>query len=197
MTSVWQLPALVGAILAWLGAPPTSLADVAKHEAVRRALTPPSVAIYTNDDLPAMRPSDIPPSEARIGEGDPGAAIPPATDQSQARKTFPAFERPPDDAVPAAGDEAGWRSRVAALMAAADRDRTLAAGLQSRVLSLQNEVLRRDDPAQRAQLTQELAKTLSELDKMTATVQKNQIALDELREDARRRGVPPGWIRPQ
>lgn len=193
MTSVWQLPALIGAILAWLSTPPVSLADVARHEAVRRALTAPAAATYTNETLPSLRPSDIgPPPDTSVGDPSPPAPA------GAAPKEFPAFERPPDDVggAPAAGDEKAWRARFSGLSAAVERDRMLAAGLQSRITALQNDVLRRDDPAQRALLAQELAKTLAELDRMTATVEGGQAALDKLRDEARRRGVPPGWVRP-
>ena len=47
-------------------------------------------------------------------------------------------------------------------------DELLVAGLQSRITSLQNDFVARDDPAQRAALGQELAKTLNEFERMKA-----------------------------
>ncbi|MCC7009329.1 MAG: hypothetical protein IT184_10965 [Acidobacteria bacterium] len=191
MTSVWQLPALIGAILAWLNAPPVSLADAARHEAVRRALLPAASAVLTNETLPTLRPSDI--------------AVPapapedPEQDTSSPAETSPAGAKPVVAAEPAKAapsDEAQWRTKVAGLTAELERNRTLAAALESRVAALQNDLLRRDDPVQRASLAQGLSKALAEAERLRTTLQSNQAEIDKLREDARRRGVPPGWLRP-
>ena len=193
MTSVWQLPALIGAILTWLNTAPVSLADAARHEAVRRALLPAAAAVYTNDTLPMPRPSDVPaPPEQASGEPPPVAT----TTGEAPPKEFPAFQRPPEPDLPASDDESAWRGRFSALQATLERNRTLAAALESRVAALKNDVLRRDDPAQRAALAQELSKALAELDRMSGTLQSNQTDLDKLRDEARRSGVPPGWLRP-
>jgi len=189
VTSVWQLPALIGAVLAWLNAPAVSLADAARHEAVRRALSPPAVGAYTNADLPPARWSELPASKPSGVEGEPEAA-------PKAPAVFPAFERPSEDALPAASDEQAWRSRLAGLVAVLDRDRTRLVNLQSQVAALQTDVMHRDDPAQRAQLAQDLSKALGELDRVTSAVQADEDALDAFRQEARRQGVPPGWVRP-
>lgn len=201
MTSVWQLPALIGAVLAWLTAQPTSLADVARHEAVRRALMPRSAGVYTNADLPSLRPSDRVLTETaspagaesdksgESGESDEADTIEGPVSGAQAAQ-------PAQGALPAPADQTAWRARASDLVTTIDRDSVIGAGLQARVVSLQNDILRRDDPAQRAQLAQELAKTLTELDRHMAAARQHAADLEKLRDEARRLGVPPGWLRP-
>ena len=40
MNSLWQAPVVVVALITWLNATPTSFADAAQREALRRQLTP-------------------------------------------------------------------------------------------------------------------------------------------------------------
>jgi hypothetical protein len=190
VTSIWQLPALIGAVVAWLSMPPTSLADAARREAVRRALMAPSSALYTNDDLPPLRPSDVPTAAA--------APTPTPADASSAAQPPVVAGSPAAAAVdpfPVRDDEAAWRARTAELHDALDKDRQRQGALQSRVAALQRDVISRDDPAQRAALAQELAKALAELDRLAGSVQTKQAAIENFLDEARRRSVPPGWLR--
>ena len=53
----------------------------------------------------------------------------------------------------------------------------------------------RDDPAQREALEQERQAALAELDEARAAIDALALALADLRDEGRRAGVPPGWLR--
>jgi hypothetical protein len=117
MTTLWQVPAAVVALLAWLTIPPTSLADAARREAVRRAAVPAPVAVLSNQNLPpdwvaspSSRPASAASEVAAAEESDvvdsPAAApetVPEAGGASQASVATPAATdiAPAGDAVSA------------------------------------------------------------------------------------------------
>jgi hypothetical protein len=53
----------------------------------------------------------------------------------------------------------------------------------------------RDDPAQRAVIADNRQKSLAELDRVKSEIEKNKKAIADIEEEARRAGVPPGWLR--
>lgn len=174
------------------------LADVAKQEEGRRqsvgAEAPSdknakrdSPKVYTNKDLRGGSASS--PIEAQ--KTAPASA---ATTSTAAASAAPAAE-PKADAKAEAKNEQYWRKRAQALRDQLDRDRTLADALQSRVNALTADVISRDDPAQRAKLSIDRQKAVSELERMKAAVSDGTKAIGDLEEEARRAGVPPGWLR--
>jgi hypothetical protein len=92
-------------------------------------------------------------------------------------------------------DEAYWRSRINAARSALERSRIFADALQSRINALTADVINRDDPAQRAQLDLERQRALAELDRVKKEVAAQTKAISDIEEEARRAGVPPGWLR--
>jgi len=92
-------------------------------------------------------------------------------------------------------DEQRWRSRMAAARDQVDRSRTLAEALQSRINALTADFSARDDPAQRAVVGEQLNKALAELDRISGDIEVQQKQVTDLEEEARRAGVPPGWVR--
>lgn len=76
-----------------------------------------------------------------------------------------------------------------------DRDQTFADALQTRINVLTADFAAHDDPAQRAVISQNRQKAVDELGKLKATIEKDQKAIDGLEDEARRAGVPPGWLR--
>ena len=74
-------------------------------------------------------------------------------------------------------------------------DRVMVTALESRVAALTTDVTNRDDPAQRAVLMNERVRVLAELDRMRDQVAADVTAIAAIEEDARKSGVPPGWIR--
>jgi len=60
---------------------------------------------------------------------------------------------------------------------------------------LSADVINRDDPAQRAVLERERQKSLAELARLQLDIVNGKKALADFEEQARRAGVPPGWLR--
>ena len=53
----------------------------------------------------------------------------------------------------------------------------------------------RDDPAKRAQIGTDRDKALAELDRLKKQIVDDKRAIADSEEEARRSGVPPGWLR--
>jgi hypothetical protein len=67
--------------------------------------------------------------------------------------------------------------------------------LQSKINALWADFTARDDPAQRAQLELERKRALAEQERVKGEIEKQKKAIADLEEEARKAGVPPGWIR--
>jgi len=185
---LWTIPALVAIAIASLGAHGGSLAQAAFFESVRRALTPaaaqsltmagaPQAAVSAAVEEPAAAPPTPPPPAAGAAD-----ATPPAV----------GLER---SAEKDAADEKAWRARMDAAREALDRDQVLLDAMQSRINALTTDVIARDDPAQKALLEKQRLRALDELKRLTAQVAGDQKAIADVEEDARKQGIPPGWIR--
>ena len=180
-----EIPAIVLALLTWLNAPSDSFADVARREAFRRSLVGQSTRALTNNDLPVLpMGAEAPPSTPPPAAGEP----PPATGQ------LPKSVEPPV-AETEKRDEQWWRDRMAAARQGIERNRLLADALQSRINALATDIVNRDDPAQRAVLMNDRQKALDELANTNKQVELLELEITKIRDEARRLGVPPGWIR--
>jgi hypothetical protein len=189
MTTLWQAPAIV-IVITWLSAPPGTLGNAARQEALRRSLMPRSViALSLYDWPPAVVGSESvgsTPPAARSAPDPAAAATPPAS---------PAGAIPPAASSEPARDEAWWRTRIATARASLARDQTMAEAMQSHVNALQNDVVNRDDPAQQALLRQRLATALAELERLKDQIAADRKTILDIQDEARRLGVPAGWIR--
>jgi hypothetical protein len=67
--------------------------------------------------------------------------------------------------------------------------------LQSRVNALSADFVNRDDPYQRAKIGEDRQKALAEIDRVTREIEATKKSIDTIEEDARKAGVPPGWLR--
>lgn len=165
-----------------------SLAEVARQEEARRkAINQPS-KVLTNKDLgsvpAAPPPTDTAPASAAAAEaGKSGDKA--GTDKKDAAKK---------DAEPAKG-QGYWSGRMKELQTALSRDQTFAEALQTRISALTTDFTNRDDPAQRAVITADRQKALDELSRLTKQIADDKNAIADLQEDARRAGVPAGWLR--
>jgi hypothetical protein len=101
----------------------------------------------------------------------------------------------PTDEEKRAADEAMWRGRMAEARSQLERSRMFAEALQTRINSLWADFTARDDPAQRAVIEEDRKKTLAELERVKGEIEAQTKALADLEEEARRAGVPPGWLR--
>ena len=162
------------------------LAEVARLEKSRRAELAAKAA---GDDAPpkVYTIADVS-SGGRLTTG--GAPAP-----SSAEPEEPSTAEEPADEASAAPDEEAWRNRISAVRQSQQRAELMAEALQNRVDTLWADFTSRDDPAQRAVLEQnhqaavdELADTKSQVDALTQE-------MADIRTEARRANVPPGWLR--
>jgi len=75
------------------------------------------------------------------------------------------------------------------------RHEMFAEALQSRINALTTDVVNRDDPYQRAKLADDRQKALAELQRVTGEIEQAKKDIADIEEEARKAGVPPGWLR--
>jgi len=176
----------VAAVEGQAPAAPT-LVDVAKAEEARRKGVRKPAKVYTNGNLKGDNRSAAPPAPAT-----PATPAPPST-------TVPAVNLPGGTvpaAKPAARDQAFWSGRMIAAQTALERSRLFAESLQSRINALTTDFVNRDDPAQRAKIETDRKAALAELDRVRKEMETQQKEIAAIEDEARRAGVPSGWLRP-
>ena len=67
--------------------------------------------------------------------------------------------------------------------------------MQSRINALTADFASHDDPLQRAAIERDRQRSISELGRLQQDIKDTQKALSDLDEEARKAGVPPGWLR--
>jgi len=172
-----------------------SLADVARKEGERRQTSKGAGKTYTDKDL---KPVPAPPADAAPADKAADDAKTPDTaagDKAPGDKKTDDKSSKAGDSKAAVKDEAYWSARMAALREQLDRDETFLSALQNRIDSLTTDFVNRDDPAQQSQIRVEREKALAELDRLKKIVEQDRRAIPELEEEARREGVPAGWLR--
>ena len=92
-------------------------------------------------------------------------------------------------------DESQWRNRISAVRQARERAQLMAEALQNRVDGLWAEFTNRDDPAQRTVIGESRQAALEELENTSAEIEDLTQQIADIREEARRANVPPGWLR--
>lgn len=175
----WGLSAVLF-FLTWFNAPPQTLGDAARREALRRQILPKAAHVLTTESLPPSRASDVAPPPASTSDASAGDAKAAAEPQKPAGDTH---------------DEKWWREHMAAARDTVSHDQMAVEALQSEVAALTRDFVNRDDPAQKAQIEQQRIRTLNELDRMKKQLADDQKAVDDLLDQSRREGVPPGWVR--
>lgn len=169
-----------------------SLADLAQREAERRKTVKPASnggKVLTNKDVPLV-PSSAPVAPATTAASSDAAAPDAAPDAADANKAADAKK---EDAAPR--DQKYWGERMKTLQAQLERDQAFADALQSRVGALTTDFVNRDDPAQRAAIATERQKAIDEIGRLQTSILATNTAIADLEEEARRAGVPPGWLR--
>jgi hypothetical protein len=185
------------------GAPAQSLGDVARQEDARRKGTGAAGKTYTNEDLrgapapAATAPSPVPSSPSSTAPAAPadgkGAGTKPADDKAKAAAGQDAATAKP--AADPKADADAWRKRRQDIELALERAKTFAEALQSRINGLSADFSARDDPAQRTIVANDRQKALTEMDRVKKEIAQHTKALADLQEEARKSGVPPGWLR--
>jgi hypothetical protein len=151
------------------------LAEVARKEQERRKATKDPKKVFTNKDLKS------------------GPQAPPPSTEAPAAQA-PAEEKPAAPKEPEK-DEAWWRARITQVRDTLARDEVLVEALQSRVNALSTDFVNRDDPYQRARIGEDRQKAIGEMDRVRAEIQNLKKQIEDIEEEARKAGVPPGWLR--
>ena len=168
-----------------------SLVEVARQERLRREALArlagpdaPPTRVYTDADLVYSGRLTM-----RVGDEGPDAGA----ESAKAATDAAAPAAPPEAA--ATGDEEQWRNRMAEARRALEQAERRAVDLQTRVNRLWADFTARDDPAQRAAIDQDRLAALTELEETEAEADELARAVAAVRDEARRAGVPPGWLR--
>jgi hypothetical protein len=188
---------VAGVLLAGVAAPlrAQSLADVAKKEEDRRRHVKTG-KVYTNTDLAptkAAAPSgDSTPSSAGDVKEAAGAGkdAKDKKDSKDADKDAKTGDKKSDEQ-----GEVYWSKRMATLRETLQRNQVYADALQSRINALTTDFVNRDDPAQRAQIGSERETAVNELTRLKKQIDDDKKAIADAEEEARRSGVPAGWLR--
>jgi hypothetical protein len=164
-----------------------SLGDLAKKEAERRKASPPAAKTYTNEDLkqpPSMNP-------------EAGSRQDPTKVEDSAKPVAPADEaaKAAKDADPAK-DQTYWHARITAAKEEARRNEMFREALKTRIEVLSANVGGIDGtPFYRAQLNDDRVKAIAEMARVTSELEKATKQIADIEEEARKAGIPPGWIR--
>jgi hypothetical protein len=187
---------IVLATVVWLGGATALLAqsplgEVAQREQERRKAIKSESRVYTNRDLP-----NVPPPSNAPGGSVPAQALP-AEPVSGSAADADAAAAAAESAEPeeASKDRTYWNDRMTALRETLARNQTYAEALQSRINALTTDFVNRDDPLQRAAIAADRDRATTELERLRKQLVADEKAIADLETEARRAGVPPGWLR--
>ena len=168
-----------------------SLADVARKEAERRQAIKDPVKTYSNNDLVPVPPVS---SDSGKAAGAPAASPAPGDADKKTADAKDGKDKKDGDKG-AEKDQKYWSGRMKELQTQLERDQSFADALQSKINGLTADFSARDDPAQRAQIGRDRQKALDEQNRLKQAIVNDQKAISDLEEDARKAGVPSGWLR--
>jgi hypothetical protein len=171
-----------------------TLGEVAKKEAERRKGQSQGGKVYTNKDLPASAQKPATPSPAATSTEAPAqTATDPvaAATQQKADDAKTATDKPQGEQK----DQAYWKGRMAAAREELRRSEMFAEALQTRVNALNKDFNSRDNPAQRSAIGADRTEALNELTRVKQDVERGKKQIADIEEEARKAGVPPGWVR--
>lgn len=159
-----------------------SLVEVAKAEEARRKTVKAGAKVYTNDDLVRTPATSAAPSA-------------PAGASSSAAKPGDPAAKPDEQKPDETKSEKYWKDRTAAIQQSLARNKLLVDALQSQVNGLNAEYLNTDDPGQRELIQARIQRASAELQRVQQDIEKQTKAAADLQEEARKTGIPSGWIR--
>lgn len=157
-----------------------SLADVARAEEARRKSIKAGAKVYTNEDLGGTRQASAVPAETASA---PNAAKPADTKPEEQKAADPAKT------------EKYWKDRAFAIQQTRSRLKLLLDALQTQVSGLNAEYLSMDDPGHRGLLETRMHRATLELQRVRQDIEKQDKAAADLQEEARKSGIPAGWVR--
>ena len=160
------------------------LGEVSRQEEERRKDLKTPAKLYTNKDLGTPPATSAASPDSPRPPGAPTPAAPAADDKAKdAAKDGPVK------------DQRYWSGRKKEIDAKLERDKVLADAMQSRINGLTTDFAARSDPAQRAIIERDRQRAVAEFDGLQKSIKDEQKAAGDLDEEARKAGVPPGWLR--
>jgi hypothetical protein len=165
------------------------LAEVAKREEARRKTTKKATRVITNANLGADE-VNLPPRSMPSFAG-PTNATPSNT--SPGSPTIPGGKVEPG---PPAKDQAVWQGRIKAALDDLNRTQMFADSLQTKLNSLRTDFVNRDNRVEREKIQLDINTSLAELERLKKEIDQKRKAISAIEEEARKAGVPPGWLRP-
>jgi hypothetical protein len=154
-----------------------SLADVARKEEARRQKIAKPSKVYTDDDVQKYAPLT------------PGAQAAATTVTALDANGKPVGQQAAAEGLPA--DEAGWRARLQNARDGLDRDKLLLSALEQQARS----AARRAGTPEGDAPADEAPARAAEIKRLKAEMDAYRATLANAEEDARKAGVPPGWVR--
>jgi hypothetical protein len=172
-----------------------SLAELARQEEARRKAIKTPAKVYTNQNIRGGTPvpGGSAPASSTPATASPKPASPSSTDTSATAPAAVSAAQPAPAAEPKG--EAYWKKRIDTAREALSRAQIFAEALQSRINALSADFVARDDPAQRAVIAGDRQKALAELDRVRQEIAQQTKDIAAIQDEARRAGVPPGWLR--
>lgn len=167
------------------------LAEIARREEARRAAIRKPSRVITNKDLRPVERWE-PPAQAPAAAGQ-DAGTPGQPEAAPGQPAAPA--EPEEDEADPETQEREWRQKMSDAKTALERSQMYHDALQSRINALWAEFTAKDDPAQRAVVELERRKAMAEQERVKEEIEQRKKAIADLEEEARRAGVPPGWLR--
>lgn len=170
-----------------------SLADAARKEEQRRQGVKTPGKTLTNKDLKAAPPS----SADRVAPtpADAAATSTPSASDAPSAAGSKTDEKPAQASGEGKRDQKYWSGRMTGLQEQVRRDNVLAEAMQSRINALTTDFVNRDDPAQRNVIAKDRQTSVEELARLKKSVADGTKAISDLEDEARRAGVPAGWLR--
>jgi hypothetical protein len=170
-----------------------SLGEVArKTDAARAGATS---KVYTNENLPSVTAAPVAAPGASQAAGQADAAGQSTSTPAAGQSTTGAAAGADAKSATEEKGEKYWRQRVQAEREALARAQSFAEALQSRINALSTDFVNRDDPAQRNVIAADRQKALTELERVHKEIAQHTQAIADIQQEARRAGVPAGWVR--
>jgi hypothetical protein len=168
---------VAGVLVAGIGsAGAQSLADVARTEEARRQQIAAPKKVYTDADVEKYVTT-------------PGAQAAATTVTSLDANGRPVGEQAAAQGMPS--DEAGWRARLQNARDGMDRNKLLLSALEQQART----AARRAGTAEGDEPTDDGSSRATEIKRLKAEMDTFRATLANAEEDARKAGVPPGWVR--
>ena len=180
--TVMSLVAAVTTVVSQAAAQTPTLAELArKEEARRKGVTAPA-KVVTNGDVPRRAAPAAKSAPLAEDKGDKAAKA------AEKEAKSASSDEPAKDA-------AWWQKRVSTVRDELRRNEMFVDAMQTKINSLSADFAARDDPYQRAKIGEERTRAIAEMDRAKAEIDEQKKKIAEIEDEARRAGVPAGWVR--